>query len=103
MHPAFDPCFMASDHPQVFILDMAERPVFAFEASDFEMAQRLARSQWLLQALDRFCSTRAPAQDSRGRLRLREATRDEAALYRARAEEFADATPRFLIAHLVSP
>jgi hypothetical protein len=102
MESTFDHRLMASEHPQVFILDLAERPAFAFEADNLEVAQRLVRSEWLLQALDRFFSTRSPALDNRGRLRLRKATRDEAMLYRARAEEFSDVTPHFLIAHLVS-
>jgi hypothetical protein len=38
--------------------------------------------------------------DPHGRLRLRRATRDEATFYRARAEEFAEANPHVLIAHL---
>ena len=91
---------MALDHPPVFTLDMAEQPAFAFEADDLDAAQRLVRSEWLLQALERFCSTRVPELDRGGRLCLRRATRDEATLYRARAEEFAEATPHVLIAYL---
>jgi len=93
---------MPPEHQQVFTLDIAERPAFAFEAENFDVAHRLVRSEWLLKALDRFCRTRSPALDCRGRLRLRDATRDETTLYRARAEEFSGATPHFLVAHLVS-
>ena len=94
---------MNFEHTRVFVLELARQPAFAFAADNIDMAQQLARSKWLLQALDAFCRTRRPA-DRRpadlGRLQLRDATRDEAAFYRDRADEFADTAPAFLVAHL---
>ena len=83
----------------VFVLDLAERPAFAFEADSFDAARRITRSHWLLQALDAFCRARRRADG--GQLQLRCATDHETALYRDRADEFAEAETRFLIAHLV--
>lgn len=82
----------------VFVLDIAEQPAFAFQADDISMAEQIARSEWLLQALDRFCRVRRPAEGRQ--LHLRAATDVEAALYRSRADEFAESEPRLLIAHL---
>jgi hypothetical protein len=83
----------------VFVLDLAERPAFAFAADSFDTARQITRSQSLLQALNSFCRIRRPADQAQ--LQLRAATEDEAALYRDRADEFAEPETRFLIAHLV--
>lgn len=83
---------------QIFVLDLADEPAFAFEAADTDGAQRIARSDWLLHALDGFCRARRAAK--RGRLRLRSATPTEAAIYLDLADEFADTAPQMLIAHL---
>jgi hypothetical protein len=83
----------------VFVIDIAQLPAFAFEADHVDAARQIVGSAWLLRALDAFCRVRRPA-DGR-QLRLRTATDREAALYRDRADEFAEAEPHFLIAHLV--
>jgi hypothetical protein len=90
---------MSLRHTPVFILSIAERPAFAFEADNFNAATQISRSPWLLQALDEFCRARRPADG--GQLFLRAATDHEAALYRDRADEFAEAETQFLIAHLI--
>jgi hypothetical protein len=90
---------MSLEHMPVFVLDIAKRPAFAFEADDFDSAQQITRSHWLLQPLDTFCRMRRRADA--GQLHLRAATDHEATLYRDRADEFAEAETRFLIAHLV--
>lgn len=89
---------MILEHPHIFVLDIAERPAFAFAADNLDAAQRMVRSEWMLRALDAFCRTRRSA--GAGQLQLRNATNDEARFYRDRADEFADATPYVLIAHL---
>jgi hypothetical protein len=89
-----------SPHPTiVFVVDIAEVPAFAFEADDFDAARYIVGSHWLLQPLDAFCRVRRPAD--RGQLCLRAAADHEAALYRDRADEFAEAERRFLMVHLV--
>jgi hypothetical protein len=85
--------------PPIFVLDIAEQPCFAFEADHLNAAEQIVRSPWLLQALDEFCRARRPADG--GQLFLRAATDHEAALYRDRADEFAEAETQFLIAHLI--
>ena len=90
---------MSIQQTSVFVLDIAELPAFAFEADDFDAARNLFGSYWLLQPLDAFCRVRRPMD--RGQLRLRTATDQETALYRNRADEFAEAERRFLIVHLV--
>jgi len=83
----------------VFAIDLGRHPAFVFAANDLDTAQSLVRSPRVLQAIDAFCQPRCPTQA--GRLALREATTDEAALYRARADEFADDTIfRLLLVHL---
>jgi hypothetical protein len=89
-----------SVHLPIFVLDRSNRPAFAFEAEDAETARRLARSRWLVQALDDFCRTRRPRPDCHGPLSLREATDDEAALFRMRADELAEERSCCLILHL---
>jgi hypothetical protein len=92
---------MSFELSRIFVLDIDNQPAFAFEARDWDAAQRAVRSEWLLQALDAFCRTRRPAIS--GRLQIRDATDNEVALYRDRADEFADTTPDLLIAHLTQP
>jgi hypothetical protein len=84
---------------EVFVLDIAERPAFAFAADSLDRARRMARSDWMLLALDRFCRVRRPG--AAGQFQLRCATDSEAAFYNDRADEFADPTNEVLIAHLV--
>lgn len=90
---------MCFQQTPVFVLDMSEAPAFAFAAENLDAARHVARSDWLLRALDSFCHERR--QTAHARLTLRTATDDEAALYRDRADEFAEEATRFFIAHLL--
>ncbi|WP_407157705.1 hypothetical protein [Bradyrhizobium sp. STM 3557] len=87
-----------AQQPEVFALDLAERPAFAFAADSLDGARRMARSDWMRLALDRFCRIRRPG--AAGQFQLRCATDSEAAAYHERADEFADPTDQVLIAHL---
>ena len=89
---------MSQQPTEVFVLDIAERPAFAFAADSLDGARRMARSDWMLLALDRFCRARRPA--AAGSVRLRCATDEEATYYHDRVDEFADPTAQLLIAHL---
>jgi hypothetical protein len=85
-------------HGQVFVLDLGRHPAFAFATGDVEQAQGIVRSSWLLRALDAFCKRRPLGG---GRLQLRPATEAEAAIYRDRADEFAeDVIFSFPIVHI---
>jgi hypothetical protein len=85
---------------QIFVLDIAERPTFAFEADSACTAEALARSPWFAFAVADFFAQRGKALNENGRFFARLATEAEASLYRTLADEFAEATDRFLIAHL---
>jgi hypothetical protein len=88
-----------AQQPEVFVLDIAERPAFAFAANSLDGARQMARSDWMLLALDRFCRVRRPG--AAGQFQLRCATDSEAAFYHDRADEFAAPTAEVLIAHLI--
>jgi hypothetical protein len=88
-----------AQQPEIFVLDIAQRPAFAFAADSLDGARCMARSDWMLLALDRFCRVRRPG--AAGQFQLRCATDSEAAVYHDRADEFADPTAQILIAHLV--
>ncbi|WP_315701154.1 MULTISPECIES: hypothetical protein [unclassified Bradyrhizobium] len=89
---------MCLHRTQVFVLDIAGRPAFAFEAADHDGARRLARSERLLQALDDYC--RAKRLGAGGQLQIRAATMAEAASYYDMADEFAETAPRLLVARI---
>lgn len=89
---------MCRHRTQVFVLDIAGQPAFAFEAADPGRARRIARSERLLQALDDYCRAKRLAAGSQ--LQLRAATMAEAANYYDLTDEFAETAPHLLIARL---
>jgi hypothetical protein len=91
---------MVLHQARVFVVEMAGQPAFAFEATNVEDAHRMIRSETLLQALDRFCQTRRAGET--GQLQLREATAHESDFYNHLANELAEPSPPFLIAHLAN-
>ena len=82
---------------RVFVLELDGSPKFAFEALEISDASEIARSIWFGQAFDRFCPDRR-VKDSNPR--LRPATDREASAFHDVAEEFAEPTEHFLVAHL---
>jgi hypothetical protein len=82
---------------RVFVLELDGLPKFAFAATEISSADEIARSTWFGQALGRFCPNRR-AKDSN--MRLRPATDREASAFHDVAEEFAEPTEYFLVAHL---
>jgi hypothetical protein len=82
---------------RVFVLELDGSPKFAFAATEISSADEIARSTWFGQAFDRFCSNRR-VKDST--TRLRPATDREASAFHDVAEEFAEPTAHFLVAHL---
>jgi len=91
---------MMRKQPQIFALDVANEPAFVFEADDAHAAKALARSPWFVRAFGDFCAKRRKPWDASAALSTRPATEAEAALYRDRVAEFADASDRALVAHL---
>jgi hypothetical protein len=88
---------------QIFVLDVADEPTFAFEVDGVTTADALVQSPWFARAIVDFCARRGKALNEHGHLFARLATEAEASLYRTLADEFAEARDRFLIAHLSCP
>jgi hypothetical protein len=95
---------------QIFVLDVADEPTFAFEAEGVGTAEALARSPWFAFTVADFFAKRGKALTEEaltekaltenGCFFARLATEAEASLYRTLADEFAEVTDRLLIAHL---
>ena len=84
----------------IFVVDVASEASFAFEAKSLGQAEACAQAPWFLRSLDRFL-----AQHGRGCAadlapRTRPASEAEAASYRALADEFAETSDCFFVAHL---
>jgi hypothetical protein len=82
---------------RIFVLELDGLPKFAFAAMEISSADKIARSAWFGRAFDRFCPGRH-VKDSN--TRLRPATDREASAFHDVAEEFAEPTEHFLVAHL---
>ena len=85
---------------QIFVLDVADGPAFAFEAETASAAAALAQSPWFARALGDFCAKRRTTLRAGAAFSTRPASDSEAALYRARAAEFIEATDRMLFARI---
>jgi hypothetical protein len=85
---------------QIFVLDVADEPAFAFEAESARAAEALAQSPWFVRALGDFCAKRRTALSASAAISTRMATDSEVALYRERTAEFIDATDRILFTHI---
>jgi hypothetical protein len=81
----------------VFVLELDGLPKFAFAATEISSADEIARSAWFGQAFGRFCPNRSVTVSN---ARLRPATAREASAFHDVAEEFAEPTAHFLVAHL---
>jgi hypothetical protein len=81
----------------VFVLELDGSPTFAFGAAENESASEIIRSDWFKAAIDGFLSDR-PVTDSA--VLLRPATNTEASVFHDLADEFAEPTMRFFVAHL---
>jgi hypothetical protein len=91
---------MARTERQIFVLDVANEPAFAFEADNTRAAEALVLAPWFLRALEDFCAKRRKARSANAGMSTRAATEAEATLYRERAAEFAEAADHVLVAHL---
>ncbi len=84
---------------QIFVLDIADQPAFAFEAENARAAALLVQTPRFARAFDDFCAKRGKAWTETAVVSTRAATDAEAALYRDRVAGFADATDQILVAH----
>ena len=85
---------------QIFVLEIADRPAFVFEAENAHAAELLAQTPRFLRVFDDFRAKHGRPWTASATVSARAATDAEAALYRDRVAEFADATDRMLVAHL---
>ena len=88
-------CYDLDQH--VFVLELDGLPTLAFGAAGISNADEISRSTWFRRAFDRFRSGR-PVTGSN--THLRPATDKEAAAFNDLADEFAEPTQHFLVAHL---
>jgi hypothetical protein len=91
---------VASGERPIFVLDVIDRPTFAFEAESLAQAEDLVRAPWLAAALDRFHRQRGNVDGRHATAGPRDATEAEAAVYRDFADEFAERSGQFLVALL---
>jgi hypothetical protein len=97
--PLFLKDVMAAKQISIFVLDVAKRESFAFEAEHASAAEDLIRSPWFVTALGDYCATKQVVCNTRA-LFPRAATATEAAVFVERASEFQEAVDRILVARL---
>ncbi len=85
-------------HP-IFVLDLLDKPSFAFAAECQSQAEQFSGTEWFTRAAADFCASRGRTWDGLSR-RTRAATPAEAAIYHEFAEEFAEPANGFFIVHL---
>ena len=86
----------------VFVLELADRQAFAFEAESAAVAEVMVRAPQFTQALNRFCDARGIVRGERPLL-LREATARETAAYSDYLDEFPEVLGRLLVVSLGLP
>jgi hypothetical protein len=88
---------------QIFVLDLADGPAFAFEAESAVAAEALVSTPWFAQALDDFCARGCKTWGRNSPVRARAASETEALLYLERVAEFAEESGQLLMAHIGEP
>lgn len=86
----------------IFVLEIRDRPCFAFEAETLDQAERLVQASAFWHAFNRFWTSSAKGVGSQLDFRARTATANEASVYETVATEFAgDYTGPFFV-HLAT-
>ena len=91
---------MQQGQRSIFVLDVLDKADFAFEAESLAQARELSEAPWFVQAVSAFYSRKCRERTNGTVRRTRPATEAEASVYRDFADEFADRSDCFLIAHL---
>jgi hypothetical protein len=89
--------------PQIFVLDLADGPAFAFEAESAVVAEALVSAPWFARALDDFCTRGRKTWGGNNPVRARAASEAEASRYLERVAEFAEESAQLLMAHVSEP
>lgn len=82
----------------VFVVELVDSPVFAFEAKSSSEAGEIVRSHWFTRSIDAFRSRQQKTEALDSRLRI--ATDVEALIFRDIACEFPETAGDVLVAHL---
>ena len=88
---------------QIFVLDLANRPAFAFEAESAVAAEELVSAPWFARALDDFCARRCKTWRPDHPVCARAASETETSRYLDRIAEFAEESGQLLLAHIGEP
>jgi hypothetical protein len=91
---------MQQGQKPIFVLDISDKADFAFEAESLAQAQELSQAPWFVQAVSAFYARKCRERTNGTFRGTRPATETEASIYRDLADEFADESNCFLIAHL---
>jgi hypothetical protein len=83
---------------QTFVMELPGARSLAFEAAHEEEALALSSAPWFLNALGKYLPSKSSCLILDSPLGVRPATKEEAALYRDFAREFAEMTDCFLLA-----
>jgi hypothetical protein len=82
----------------IFVVELMEAPLLAFEAAHAAQAASFAQATWFQNALVNYLCSKRAGRPTDFRPRVRPATKDEEGAYRAFAREFADMPGCFLFA-----
>lgn len=89
---------MTTGERPIFVVELMEAPLLAFEAAHAAEAASFAQATWFKSALVNYLITKRAGRPTDFRPRVRPATNEEEATYRAFANEFADVSGCFLFA-----
>lgn len=89
---------MTTGELPVFVVELMEAPLLAFEAAHAAQAASFAQATWFKNALVNYLCSKRAGRPTNFRPRVRPATREEETTYRAFAREFADTVGCFLFA-----
>ena len=84
----------------IYVVDVTGEANFAFEADSLQQAEANARATWFLQSLDQFFARHGRGCNGNLDSLTRPASEAEASTYRALADEFAETSGCFFVAHL---
>jgi hypothetical protein len=84
----------------IFVLDVLDEADFAFEADNLAQAEEYAQAPWLQRSVGQFFSRHGRACQGGFASNARPASAAEASTYRALADEFAETSGYFFVAHL---
>lgn len=82
----------------IFVVELVEAPLLAFEAAHEAQAASFAQAAWFKSAIVKYLCSKRAGRPTDFRPRIRPATREEEATYKAFAREFADTAGCFLFA-----